>query len=194
MGYENAEAKNSTAKAFGKATTIYAGCNRSPFGHSEDPFGKHQETAKTPLKTQLECPQLEKHTTKTAKVLMIYDFGKPFRKTARRTENRKKKQEKPVFKKKTTQKKRSAKAPDEKQENRKIKKKHPKTTQNETNKKNRFKKKKKNIRRLGSPQILTRKWCVGEMVVARMEKVETLLLSFPGRRKHEFGTFGFVVF
>eukprot|EP00913_Durusdinium_trenchii_P034226 g32031.t1 len=33
---------------------------------------------------------------------------------------------------------------------------------------------------LGSSRILTRKWCMGEMVVARLEKVDTVLLSFPG--------------
>ena len=33
---------------------------------------------------------------------------------------------------------------------------------------------------LGSNQILTRKWCVGEMVIARLEKVEAVLLTFPG--------------
>ena len=32
---------------------------------------------------------------------------------------------------------------------------------------------------LGSNQILTRKWCVGEMVIARLEKVEAVLLTFP---------------
>lgn len=34
---------------------------------------------------------------------------------------------------------------------------------------------------LGSSQILSRKWCVGEMVIARLEKVDTILLAFPGR-------------
>ena len=33
---------------------------------------------------------------------------------------------------------------------------------------------------LGSPQILTRKWCVGEMVNARLNKVHSVLLTFPG--------------
>eukprot|EP00913_Durusdinium_trenchii_P025622 g24049.t1 len=33
---------------------------------------------------------------------------------------------------------------------------------------------------LGSPQILTRKWCVGEMVTGRIENVHTVLLTFPG--------------
>ena len=33
---------------------------------------------------------------------------------------------------------------------------------------------------LGSSQILTRKWCLGEMVIARLEKVDTVLLTFPG--------------
>lgn len=33
---------------------------------------------------------------------------------------------------------------------------------------------------LGSSQILSRKWCVGEMVIARLEKVDTILLAFPG--------------
>lgn len=32
---------------------------------------------------------------------------------------------------------------------------------------------------LGSPSILTRKWCVGEMVTARANKVDTLILTWP---------------
>lgn len=36
---------------------------------------------------------------------------------------------------------------------------------------------------LGSPQILTRKWCVGEMVTGRLQKVHTVLLAFPGFEK-----------
>ena len=33
---------------------------------------------------------------------------------------------------------------------------------------------------LCSPAILTRKWCVGEMVTARANEVSTLLLTWPG--------------
>ncbi|CAE7337327.1 RPS6 [Symbiodinium natans] len=36
---------------------------------------------------------------------------------------------------------------------------------------------------LGSPQILTRKWCVGEMVTGRLQRVHTALLTFPGFEK-----------
>ena len=36
---------------------------------------------------------------------------------------------------------------------------------------------------LGSPQILTRKWCVGEMVTGRSQNVHTVLLTFPGFAK-----------
>ena len=32
---------------------------------------------------------------------------------------------------------------------------------------------------LGSPDILTRKWCVGEMCTARSHKVKTMLLTWP---------------
>ena len=33
---------------------------------------------------------------------------------------------------------------------------------------------------MGSPDILTRKWCVGEMVTARQHQVNTMLLAWPG--------------
>ena len=33
---------------------------------------------------------------------------------------------------------------------------------------------------MGSPDILTRKWCVGEMVTARQNGVHTTLLAWPG--------------
>jgi len=36
---------------------------------------------------------------------------------------------------------------------------------------------------LGSPDILTRKWCVGEMVTARIQKVHTVLLMWPSFTK-----------
>ena len=38
---------------------------------------------------------------------------------------------------------------------------------------------------LASPRVLTRKWCMGELVVARLAGVETVLLSFPGFRTPE---------
>ncbi|CAE7335693.1 RPS6 [Symbiodinium natans] len=33
---------------------------------------------------------------------------------------------------------------------------------------------------LGSPHVLTRKWCIGEMATARMHGVESVLLAYPG--------------